>query len=42
MTTITAPRRSRPAGDVDPFSAEVLEDPLPFHTALREPGRWST
>ena len=27
-----------PTMDVDPFGHEVLEDPLPFHTALREAG----
>ena len=27
-----------PTDDVDPFSHEVLEDPLPMHAALREAG----
>lgn len=27
-----------PRTDTDPFSHDVLEDPLPFHTALREAG----
>jgi cytochrome P450 len=27
-----------PVDDTDPFSHEVLEDPLPFHAALREAG----
>ena len=27
-----------PASDVDPFCHEVLEDPLPFHAALRDAG----
>src|SRR3954469_13038538 len=27
-----------PTSDVDPFSHEVLEDPLPMHAALRDAG----
>jgi cytochrome P450 len=42
--TATAPTGTAPTGtavptsDVDPFSHEVLEDPLPMHTELREAG----
>ena len=42
--TVTVPTGARPTGspvptsDVDPFSHEVLEDPLPMHTELREAG----
>jgi cytochrome P450 len=35
--TATA-RATIPTSDVDPFSADVLEDPLPVHAALRETG----
>jgi cytochrome P450 len=35
--TATAPA-TIPTSDVDPFSADVLEDPLPVHAALRETG----
>jgi 4-methoxybenzoate monooxygenase (O-demethylating) len=34
--TLGAP--ALPTSDVDPFSHEVLEDPLPMHAALRESG----
>jgi cytochrome P450 len=34
--TVSAP--ALPTSDVDPFSHEVLEDPLPMHEALREAG----
>jgi cytochrome P450 len=37
--TLTDPRPTDlPVSDADPFGHEVLEDPLPFHTALREAG----
>jgi 4-methoxybenzoate monooxygenase (O-demethylating) len=36
--TATAPTAALPTSDVDPFSHEVLEDPLPMHEALREAG----
>jgi cytochrome P450 len=31
--------RTMPVSDVDPFSHEVLADPLPFHADLRDAGR---
>ncbi|WP_199580371.1 cytochrome P450 [Blastococcus sp. TBT05-19] len=34
----TPPGTAVPTSDVDPFSHEVLEDPLPMHEALREAG----
>lgn len=36
--TSTLPTRELPSTDVDPFSPEVLEDPLPMQAALREAG----
>jgi 4-methoxybenzoate monooxygenase (O-demethylating) len=36
--TATAQPTTVPTTDVDPFSSEVLEDPLPMHTELREAG----
>jgi cytochrome P450 len=39
MTTTTAPAPVvGPPGDADPFSAEILADPLPFQAALRDAG----
>ena len=38
MTTLSTTAAAVPVDDTDPFSHEVLEDPLPFHTALREAG----
>ena len=38
MTTTARPTTAVPTSDVDPFSHEVLEDPLPFHHQLREAG----
>lgn len=36
--TATVPDSVIPANDVDPFSDDVLEDPAPLHTALRDAG----
>lgn len=37
--SITTPSRSTiPTSDADPFSPEILEDPLPFQAALRDAG----
>jgi cytochrome P450 len=38
VTTTAPASTSVPTSDVDPFSHEVLEDPLPMHTELREAG----
>jgi 4-methoxybenzoate monooxygenase (O-demethylating) len=38
MTLTEHPTTDLPVSDVDPFSHEVLEDPLPFHHQLREAG----
>ncbi|HET6394667.1 MAG TPA: cytochrome P450 [Blastococcus sp.] len=38
MTTTARPTAAVPTSDVDPFSHEVLEDPLPMHAELREAG----
>ncbi len=38
MTAPTDATLELPVSDVDPFSPEVLEDPHPFHAALREAG----
>jgi cytochrome P450 len=38
MTATVPTSTSLPTSDVDPFSHEVLEDPLPMHTELREAG----
>ncbi len=38
MTTTVPTGTSLPTSDVDPFSHEVLEDPLPVHAELREAG----
>ncbi|MCO1656090.1 cytochrome P450 [Pseudonocardia humida] len=40
MTTTapTSPPTGTPVSDADPFGPEILEDPLPFHAALREAG----
>lgn len=38
MTTTARPTSAVPTSDVDPFSHEVLEDPLPMHEELREAG----
>jgi cytochrome P450 len=38
MTLISTTAVDVPASDVDPFSHEVLEDPLPMHEQLREAG----
>ena len=38
MTTTAQAAPSLPTSDVDPFSHEVLEDPLPMHAELREAG----
>jgi 4-methoxybenzoate monooxygenase (O-demethylating) len=35
---MTAAPATIPTSDVDPFSSEVLEDPLPMHAALRDAG----
>ena len=37
-TTTTRTAAAVPVDDTDPFSHEVLEDPLPFHAALRDAG----
>ncbi|TYP90332.1 cytochrome P450 [Blastococcus xanthinilyticus] len=36
--TSAVPTSDIPTSDIDPFSHEVLEDPLPMHAALREAG----
>jgi cytochrome P450 len=36
--TITPATLKTPVRDVDPFSADILEDPLPFQAALRDAG----
>jgi cytochrome P450 len=38
VTTTAQAAPSLPTSDVDPFSHEVLEDPLPMHAELREAG----
>src|SRR3954470_10734950 len=38
MTLTDARPIDAPTSDVDPFSHEVLEDPLPMHHELREAG----
>src|SRR4051794_15317540 len=38
MTLVSTTALDVPASDVDPFSHEVLEDPLPMHEQLREAG----
>ncbi|WP_246080703.1 cytochrome P450 [Modestobacter altitudinis] len=38
MTLTHSPVADVPVSDVDPFSHEVLEDPLPMHEELREAG----
>jgi 4-methoxybenzoate monooxygenase (O-demethylating) len=38
VTLTEHPTTDLPVSDVDPFSHEVLEDPLPFHHQLREAG----
>ena len=38
MTTTVPAATAVPTSDVDPFSHEVLEDPLPMHAQLREAG----
>ena len=38
MTTTAQAATAAPTSDVDPFSHEVLEDPLPMHAELREAG----
>jgi cytochrome P450 len=38
MTLTDAPSVDAPTSDADPFSHEVLEDPLPMHEELREAG----
>jgi len=38
VTTTAQPAIAVPTSDVDPFSHEVLEDPLPMHQELREAG----
>jgi cytochrome P450 len=38
VTATALPTSALPTDDVDPFSHEVLEDPLPMHAALREAG----
>lgn len=38
MTTTLDAGTALPTNDADPFSHEVLEDPLPLHTALRDAG----
>ncbi|MHA6626445.1 cytochrome P450 [Pseudonocardia sichuanensis] len=38
MTATLEPGTALPADDTDPFSHEVLEDPLPLHAALRDAG----
>ena len=36
--TITPPRPRHQSGDADPFSHDILEDPLPFQADLRDAG----
>ncbi|MCZ2826541.1 MULTISPECIES: cytochrome P450 [unclassified Modestobacter] len=38
MTRTASPTAGLPVSDADPFSHEVLEDPLPLHEQLREAG----
>jgi cytochrome P450 len=38
VTATAVPTGALPTSDVDPFSHEVLEDPLPMHEELREAG----
>ncbi|MBP2365207.1 cytochrome P450 [Pseudonocardia parietis] len=38
MTLAEHPATDVPTSDADPFGHEILEDPTPFHTALREAG----
>ena len=38
MTSTAAPSAALPTSDVDPFSHDVLENPLPMHELLREAG----
>ncbi|RZU31088.1 cytochrome P450 [Blastococcus saxobsidens] len=38
MTATVPTGTTAPTSDVDPFSHDVLEDPLPMHAALREAG----
>jgi hypothetical protein len=38
VTLTESPATDLPVSDADPFSHEVLEDPLPFHHQLREAG----
>jgi hypothetical protein len=38
VTLTTGPVHHLPASDIDPFGHDVLEDPIPFHTELREAG----
>jgi cytochrome P450 len=38
MTLTASPTAGLPVSDADPFSHEVLEDPLPLHEQLREAG----
>lgn len=38
MTATLDPSTTLPTNDTDPFGHEVLEDPLPFHAALRDAG----
>jgi 4-methoxybenzoate monooxygenase (O-demethylating) len=38
MTAAPAPASAIPGNDADPFGHEVLEDPAPFHAALRDAG----
>jgi len=38
VTATLAPGTTLPRNDADPFSHEVLEDPLPLHAELREAG----
>ena len=38
MTATVPTGTALPTSDVDPFSHEVLEDPLPMHAELREAG----
>ena len=40
--TLGAPATPLPTDDVDPFSHEVLEDPLPMHAACATPARSCT
>jgi cytochrome P450 len=38
VTATLEPGTTLPTDDIDPFSHEVLEDPLPMHAALRDAG----